>query len=560
MKKSILISGLIASIILAPSCAGLLDITPPNEITSEQVEDLLANGNASQKAIVESGVMNPMVKFFNFSEAMGTGNIASTGAADVVHYSDQGVEWLCNLYCNDIAIGWDKSSNQLAGRDLYYYEAKMFTSNVMNNASHWFHKAYAINQANVVLDMFTEEGAESSATVADGRARALLVRAYAYMSLMQDYQDAYLHGGKDKLGISLYDTYSPGQNPKPRATAEETYAFIKKDITDAIKFLTAAKIGYTGGRDNDEDIDLGLAYFLQARVSLWTGDYATCITACNNIINSGKYSLIKPEFYGGHNTGASWAPGDIEILPETNAFVSLAVNPECILGYKKTSSFIGSGAHKALSNIFGTYSQSNTPARIDDRLYNKINDNDCRKDCFYPNVIGDFEFPTGTSYLPDYCNVKFAQTVGLNDAGTGNDGDKSHTSLADFCRFRLAEVYLMKAEAENASSNANAAKSTMNTLLAARTKSGSALTCDNYGGPSDLTEFIRLQWRIEMWGENGMEFYNNKRWGVDVNRTGSTVHPYVGSGVLLSGSKMTFEIPEREQQDNPKCEPNGGID
>lgn len=555
MKKSIILSGLaVVSVLLTPSCAKMLEITPPNQITNEQVEELLKNGTDDQRKLVMTSMVNPMVQYFNYSMS---DNAASTGSADVCRYSDQGIEWLRGVMANDLAIGYDKTSNQLAGRDYYWYEVGFRASNAATNASHWFGKAKAVNMANQVLDTFTKEAATSTLTK-DGRARALLVRAYAYMGLMEEYQDAYLQGGKSKLGMSLYTTYNPGQSAVARSTAEETYKFIKDDINEAISLLKGAGIGFTGGRDNCEDMDLGLANFLLARVSLWTGDYATCISACQAIKSSGAYSLIKAENWGGRNTG-EWTPtSEIEILPETNAFAALAVNPECILGFKRGSSYIGSGARVALANIFSTYAQNNTAARIDDRLYSKIADGDCRKDAFYVPEIGDYAYPTGTSKLPSYCNLKFAQTVGLTDAGTGNDGDKSHTSYTEFCQFRYAEVLLMLAEAQCMNNQEDNAKTTLNELLAARTKAGATtLTCDNYPSMANLTTLakIQLQTRIEMWGENGREWYNNKRWGVNVDRTGSTVHPCTTA--KLDAKNMTLEIPERELQDNPLCVKNG---
>ena len=555
MKKSIILSGLIIGVMLMPSCASQLDITPPNAITNEQIEDLLKNGTDAQRELVMTSMVAPMVGYLN---NLDRGNVGSGGAADVLNYSDQGNEWRRSIQGNDVAMGWDRTSYDLAGRDYYWLAVDFTGPQSATNKSYWFSKAYAINQANLVLNTFTQDAAkEGSAMVKDGRARALIVRAFSYMRLMEDYQDAYLRGGKDKLGMSIYTKYDPAQTPAARSTSEETYKFIKDDLNEAVSLLTAANVGYTGGRDKAEDIDLGVANFLLARVSLWTGDWTTCINACNAIIGSKAYSFIAPGNWGGRNTGA-WTPTSaIKVLPETNAFAALAVNPECILGFKMGSTNAGAGAiQTALANIFGTYSSLNSPARIDDRLYNKIAENDCRKDAFYAPEIGDYGFAAATSRLPSYCNLKFAQTAGLNNDGVSNDGDNAHTANAEFTRFRLAEVYLMKAEAENAGGNANAAKTTLNALLKARTKDGAAtLTCDNYGGPSNFTEFIQLQWRIEMWGENGMEYYNNKRWGIDVNRSGSTVHP--ATSATLSASKMTLELPQRELEDNPNTTPNG---
>ena len=80
----------------------------------------------------------------------------------------------------------------------------------------------------------------------------------------------------------------------------------------------------------------------------------------------------------------------------------------------------------------------------------------------------------------------------------------------------------MKAEAQAQSGDNDGAKTTLNILLKARTRTGATtLTCDNYPAMSGLTalQMVQLQTRIELWGEGGREFFNNKRWGVSVDRT-----------------------------------------
>ena len=207
--------------------------------------------------------------------------------------------------------------------------------------------------------------------------------------------------------------------------------------------------------------------------------------------------------------------------------------------------------------MFATYSYNKSTPRIDDRLYNKISDKDVRKDAFVNFEVGDFYFasPKATAKIPSFGSLKFSSTDALNDKGTAGAGTPASPNKCDYTKFRLSEVYLMLAEALSYS-NEGEAKTVLNTLLAARAKEGQTLTVDDYaaaaGGTSAL-DAVKLQWRIEMWGEGGREYYNNKRWGVDVNRTGSTVHPKI---LTWPASKMTLAMPEREMQDNPECVDN----
>ena len=553
MKKYILILGSLAAL-FATSCGKMLEVTPPNAITDEQVNWLMENGTDQQKQAVPASIAAPMVKYFNLWNIP----CGSTGALAPMTYCYQGIEWARTLQGNDVAFGYNTQTNQLAGSPYYDGTAQYKNGDFVGNYAHWAGYAYCIGQANLLLSYMTKEWAAQSDFYKDGRARGLCVRAYSYMCLMEEYCQPYLSGGKDKLGMSLYETYYPLQEPVKRSSAAETWKFIKDDLEEAISLLTAINKGYTTAYDQLEDFDLGLANFLLARACVLTGDWAKAITACDAIINSGKYSFIEQQYYGGHNEGADMSPANISFFPEKNAFTGLKHNPECILGYRKTSSYNPSTqndlcAHfTRLANPFGTYAASNSCARIDDRLYNKSAADDFRKDAFYTEEIVNYNFKgSSLGVVPSYCALKFASTYGIKDGGESHSavGD---VDLGEFCKFRLSEVYLMKAEAQAQSGKDGDAKTTLNALLAARTRAGATtLTCDNYPSMAGLSalQMVQLQWRIEMWGENGREYFNNKRWNINVDRTGSTTH--VAKDVKIKWQDMTLEFPTNEKENNP---------
>ncbi len=540
MKKFKIFS--IASIVLLmSSCASKLEVTPPNNITDEQIQDMIFNGTEETRQMIMSALTTKLISYMNYA------GINGVGSSDPRYYSYQGLEWVRNIQGNDVAFGYDANANSLAGKGEYDFEVAFTTSGY--TSPFWFGYAYCINQANMVLGYFTKEAAEASDLFKDGRARSLIVRAYSYLCLQEHFQDAYTNGGSGKLGMSLYTTYDPQQTAVARSTSAETYDFIISDLKEAVSLLTAANIKYTADPD---DFDLGVANFVLARAALNYGDYATCRTACESIINSGAYSFIPEANYGGHNTGDDMTGANVKFLPNTNAFCYMAVNPEAILGYKRASTGI-STVLSSLANPFGSYASSKVFARIDDRLYDKINDNDFRKDGFYTNAIGDYKGATSTWYIPDYCGLKYAATVGLEANGTLTDNTK--TGNQEYCKFRLSEAYLMLAEAQLASGDESGAKVTLNKLLAARTKADKpTLTVDNYSTSSMTTKaMIQLQWSIEMWCEGGREFFNNKRWGVNVDRASSKTHV---SKATYSWQNMTCELPERELEDNPNTTPN----
>src|SRR5690606_9907669 len=261
MKKYILslfVAGLLSS------CADNLDITPPNNITDEQIRELLNSGDEDAIQLVMGSMANNMPLLFNFA------GISGAGQADM-YYSSQGLDMLRNLEGNDIVLGDIAGLSSLVGADEYRLD-NFITSNVNKNSHYWFYAWHCITTANKMLNFLDDATVGNNPFLMNYKARGLVVRAYAYNYLMENYQDAYLLGGNSKLGIMLYDEFSPTQGFKARSTAEETYTFIKNDLSTAIDLLTEAGTGFTADRT---DIDLGVAYFIQARVALWTGDWNT---------------------------------------------------------------------------------------------------------------------------------------------------------------------------------------------------------------------------------------------------------------------------------------------
>ena len=116
----------------------------------------------------------------------------------------------------------------------------------------------------------------------------------------------------------------------------------------------------------------------------------------------------------------------------------------------------------------------------------------------------------------------------------------------------------MKAECQARLGDESGAKTTLNTLLAARAKAGTTLTCDDptMAGMSAL-EMVQLQTRIEFWGESGKEWYNNRRWNIAVNRAGSNVH--WNQSITYPVSRMTCQIPSEELGASPNFGPQNPL-
>ncbi|RAJ93151.1 putative outer membrane starch-binding protein [Larkinella arboricola] len=527
------ITGLaVSGMLLFSGCANKLEVEPPHSITDKQIAELLASGDEAKIRIVMGGMANAMPLLFNNAGATGA------GVADM-YYSTQGLDVNRSLEGNDIILGDQEGLNVLSG-SIEYQLGDFIGSANAKNGNYWRYGWFCITTANQMLNYLPDETVASNNFLKECKARGLFARAYGYNYLMENYQDAFLQGGKDKLGLPLYDRFQPTQENKPRASAVETYAFIKNDLNRAITLFKEAGIGYT---DDITDIDLAVANFLLARVSIWTGDWATAISACNEIL--AKYpTFLSQAQYGGKNIGTA---ADPEIRPETNGFLNNAQNPEVILGFPLGAA---NTYFTAYMNPFGRGNGGLERAykRIDNRLYEKIAPNDFRKDAFSLAPIGNYTYPPNNTvaFIPSYTNLKFAATHGLNS------NNKIDVGASTAFYMRTSEVLLMKAEAEAMSpATEAAAKATLDRLLAARTKAGmTPLTTATYPAMQGLTtlQMVQLQTRIELWGEGGREFYNNKRWNIPVDRASSANHVTKSS---LPVANMTLQIPEDEILYNP---------
>lgn len=533
-----IITGFVGLALLSFSaCSKKLDVRPQSQINDQQIKDLLATGDPAKQQLILGGMANSMPLLFNKA------GITNMGVADIAHYTNQSIGIMHDLEGNDMVMGDAPITDVLAGATEYNLINIPGANNETVNTPYWFYGWELITKANQLLDFLTDEIVASSNLMKEYKGRALVVRAYAYNYLMENYQDAYTKGGNTKQGMPLYTTYNPFQEFKARSSAEETYTLIKNDINEAVQLYQTAGIGYTS---DPSDIDMGVANFVKARIALVTGDYPTVISAADDIL-SHYPGFLAEDNYGGKNSGTPESP---EYLATENGFLNNSVNPEVILGF---SMGVAVNYINNLMNVFGEgYGGVNQAyKRIDERLYNEMADDDFRKSAYQgATAYGNFTYPSNdvTRTLPSYINFKYAASKGL-------DGDPVKANSSDTYYMRASEVLLMKAEAQASGANPADALPTLDKLLAARTRSGgTTLTTANYPAMAGMSplEMVQFQTRVELWGE-GREFYNNKRWGIAVDRTGSTNHINQGK---LSVADMTLQIPNDEMLHNPLMSQN----
>lgn len=536
MKKILLYLVLLST--LAFTSCGSLDVAPPNSITDEQIQDLLKD--PTKVSLVMSALAANLPSYFNIAGKTYTGYSSYPMNSQI----DQ--DFIRSMMGNDVIIG--NATTATSGHATYYQLTVPYYL-ADNDWPFWALPADIITGANKVLGYLSDDATISAnKSLQDYKARCLALRGYGYMQLMERYQKSYTNGGSEGKGMPIYTTYGVN-TPAVISSAKETYAFIINDLKQAVSLFESSGVGYT--TTDVTDIDEGVAQYLLARAALEYGDWQTCITACNGIV--AKYpKLISEANYGAKDADfADICAGKMEVKADNNAFHCIAANPETILGFKKGDTNNNQYFY-IFSNIFcaGEAGYGSNYPCIDSRLYNQIDSRDFRKDN-YTTTKQDYTYKydskgsTQTNTIEKYANLKFAATYSLGGSARDNTTD------CDNIIIRASEVYLMLAEAYAQSGNSAQAESTLNKLLAARTKAGATtLTCANYTSMASMNALqkVQLQTRIEMWLEKGLEFNNNRRWNIPVSRTGSANH--YSSITSLSVDNMTMEIPTAEQTTN----------
>lgn len=535
MKKYIF--GLAALLTLANACRSL-DVTPPNSITDEQIQEILKGDDESKKELILNLVGTGTQNYFNLA------GYAWNGYSNEDRNSHVDQDFQMNMRGNDVIIG-SKSLSAGGAHASAYNLIKTFS--LTENTYPWYAiNALMLTQANKVLLYITPEAAEATAKSKLYRGQALVLRAYSYMQLMERFQPAYTNGGKEKAknsGMPIYKNYGTNA-PVAISSAKETYEFILSDLAEAVDCLT--ETGYTS---ETKDIDLGVAQFLRARAALWFGDWDTAIEAASDVVAHFP-NFIKEENYGAKDADfAAICAGTKEYKAEQNAFITLQNNPEVIMGFVSGdgSNNLSNGDRNVFAN--GNAGSGYDAPRMDSRLVAKLDDKDFRKSNIvttkanYTWII-DANGTTRMNEIPEQTSLKFSATT------CKSVNKRNHELNSDNIIFRSSEAYLMLAEAYAQNKQDAKAKDVLNKLLAARAKAGQTLTCDNYAGMSGMTalQMVQLQTRIELWCEGGREFYNNKRWGIDVDRNGSTNH--WSSFATLTVDEMNLAIPKEETSTN----------
>lgn len=372
--------------------------------------------------------------------------------------------------------------------DMYRWD---FTPQSANISAAYANYQAIIARSNFIIDgynkcdfsdasIFDEEGMKA---VKDAKGDAFFTRAYSIFMLSQffcaDYEAA--TANEPNTGVSYRTDYAPSADPATypaRKTLAETYAQVKADLDSAAIYIT------TRGAVRNNYISVDAITALRARVALAMDDYNNAAQYASSLADSRTYSLAG----------------------SANDLINLWTNDS---GNETILQLI-IGAADQLASGCGTAYQpvDRDPDFIPTQdLINLYSNDDYRKSVYFNTI--NVTTTTGASGTV-YAFNKFPIETKLYQSMQSPES----RSVIEPKVFRIAEMYLIAAEAYAQAGNIEKGTYYLNQLESKRIKNYQAQT---FSSKQDLMNEIMRERQREMLGE-GSRLIDIKRWHISMTR------------------------------------------
>lgn len=500
MKNLLKLTGVAAILLFGVSCSeDYLEKQPSEFLTADQVEEAAVTNPA-----VLEGTLAGIYSLMFQSGSGGTGSHTDFG--------QKGYDIFGDMLSGDAALsvssfGWYRA-------DITEFQAPLdFTR--QTNYQPWRYYYRIIRSTNVVIaglggnDVTPELEANKYIM---GQAKAL--RAHSYFYLTQYFQNGY-DPAQEILPIYL----DPADENGPKVAASVIYDQIEKDLNDAVTLLDG--FGRTAKNQVNQDVAKGILAYVHAA----KGEWQEVKTLTDEVITTGGYSIMS----------STEVVRMLHDGPDTDPYGG-GFNDVNVSGWMwgvdlTTDSDVGLLSWWGQMDYFSySYAGFGDNKSIDAGLYAQLRDGDIRKNQFVSN-------PASGNYLQPW--NKFYDEARVPRGA-------SQVVVADLIYMRIAEMYLLNAEA-NANLGMDAdAKTSLLALLDLRLDDTAYV--DGLAGDA-LVDEIYLQTRLELWGE-GKSYLALKRNKGTVVR-GANHLSFIGESIRFDDERLTFEIPEAEILYNP---------
>ncbi|WP_159023691.1 RagB/SusD family nutrient uptake outer membrane protein [Formosa sp. L2A11] len=491
--KTFIIS--VFALFLGACAENSIDFDPISQITTEQVTGSLE--------LLENAVI---------------GNYAFLSLAEGKYGYDRTRYDVTEYMSDDVIL------NQWSGNDFSYSLTYQPTSASERSQDFWqysYRAIYSINVVNEGLDALLDLTSEEIEQRDQLKGENTFLRAMFYFDLVRVYGRPYSNDSPEtNLGVPL--TSSSIENEGlARATVKETYAFIEQDLLDAVSLLNESKINIYVSKE--------VAYAALSRLYLFMEDNDKAIEYADKVLNSGRYELLNQTNYVKYNT---YEP---EMVSET-IFAVKRLETDNVGRYMMGGMMHGDGG----------YGQIMISSSYMDLLFK--NPNDLRINFIDPQ----FELDSDGNKIEDPDNVYYGYKVLENSSVpeywtlklTYQDDVPMLTSPI---YFRLAEMYLIKAEVYAKNGQDNMALDMVNVIRERAGLSGDQLfSASNLQGYNSVLDVVLDEDRLEFAheGHRTHDVFRNKK---TMDRSYMSWQGWSGpSSIPYTSNRILHQIPEVE--------------
>ena len=412
LNKYIPVAALSLMLLNSGCSDSFLEKSPSDYITSGDLEEV-AKWNTNI-------LMGQALGTYSTTFAMSTGGV---GGHD--DFGQKAVDIATDLMSGDMVImmkgyGWFEMAGDLT-----------CSTRTAAQFSYQFWRYYyrLIKAANEIID--AAGGDEAKPTGENGVyfAQAKALRAHSYFNLVNLYARPYLED-KTALAIPIYRTQLTSE-AAVKSSVEDVYSLIVKDLTDAIPMLE----GYERPSGQKDQINQAVAKGMLAYVYLMMGKNEEAAQLTQDVIDSHEYTLMS-----------------------RTEVINSGFNSVSIPGWMWAIDLTTSNS-PALPTFWGhmdlftySYAYAGGEKLVDTNLYNSIPDTDVRKKWFTETDENGEQYEL-TNWWKFYDSKRIRGNREWYD---------------DEVYMRVAEMYLINAEANARENHLSAAKITLKALLAER--------------------------------------------------------------------------------------------
>ena len=533
MNKKIVIFGIILSALMISSCVKDLNVTPKDPTR------ILA-GNLGDDPVYMQEVLGKIYASFVIAGQNGSSD-PDISASDVWFFTTARALWNLQEITTDEAIcGWgDVGIADL--NTMTWSPTNPFLTALFQRLS------LSVTYAN---DFLVKTEGNNDPAVVKYRAEARFLRALAYYYAI------------DLFGQFPFTTEADGVGkffPKI-GTRTQIFDYVESELLDIQNTLGESKFSYPQA-DQAAAWMLLARLYLNAQVFTGTARWADCKTYCDKVISSGKYSLatnyrqnFSADNDGAHNPEMIFALELDGIYTQGPVGTTFIIESSCDNRYIRSEDFHGLTSNtnwngnrsriqfmNILVDTVATY--GNVPIPAADTLFSQ-----CKDKRVFMKMKKSMNIPSASS-SGDY-GIGVYKFTAKNANGSRPTNYSTEFACTDFPIFRLADAYMMRAEALfrlGGASNIDAAVADIN-LIRDRA----------YGNTSGRITAGQLTLDF-LCDERGREFYYEAQRRTDLVRFGKyTGGDYLWqwkggayAGTSTSAHMNLYPIPGDELSANP---------